>query len=71
MKLLGSTKSKITEDGRQHDSGVLYKFLPDNLFDQLLYPSPNFFLFLKTFLKTLIRSFLILKYGLLIKILNR
>ena len=60
MKLLGSTKSKITKDkngenvihfeitevvliycnkvdnGYQHDSRVLYTFVPNNLFGQLL-----------------------------------
>ena len=90
MKLLGSTKSKITKDENgenvphleitkvvlihcnivnddyQHDSRVLYTFVLDKLFGQLLDISPKQFMFLKH----LIQNFYILKYGLLIKILN-
>ena len=50
----------------QQDSRVLYTFFPNKLWSQLLDTSPNNFIFLKT----LIRKFHILKYGLLIKILN-
>ena len=84
MKLLGNIKSKITKDENcenlprlkttevvlvycnivnndfQHNSRVLYTFVPNKSFDI----SP------KIFLKSLIHSFHILKYGLLIKILN-
>ena len=90
MKLLESTKSKITkhESGEnctlditevvlfncnfvsndyQQDSRVLYTFVPNKSFGQLLDISPKKF-FLK---KPLILTFHILKYGLLIKILNR
>ena len=73
MKLLGSTKSKITKDkngenvphleimevvlvhfnivnnGYQQDSKVLYTFIPDKSFGQLLDISPKNFIFLKTF----------------------
>ena len=65
MKLLGSTKSKVTKDENgenvphleitevilvhyniinndyQHDSGVLYTFIPNRLFGQLLDISPK------------------------------
>ena len=71
MKLLGSTKSKITKDKNgenipylettevvlihlnvvnnsyQQNSGVLYTFVPNKSFGQLLDISPNNFLFLK------------------------
>ena len=73
MKLLGSSKSKITENEHgenvsyleitevvlihcnvvnnsyQQNSRVLYKFIPNNLFSQLLDISPKHFIFLKTF----------------------
>ena len=73
MKLLGSTKSKITKDkngenvphleimevvlvhfnivnnGYQQDSKVLYTFISDKSFGQLLDISPKNFIFLKTF----------------------
>ena len=73
MKLLGSTKSKITkrENGEnvpyleitevlliycnvfsnsyQQNSRVLYTFVPNKLFGQLLDISPENFIFLKTF----------------------
>ena len=73
MKLLGSTKSKITksENGEnvphleitevilvhcnianndyQQNSRVLYTFVPNKLFGQLLVISPKKFIFLKTF----------------------
>ena len=90
MKLLGSTKSKISKDESgeniphleitevvlvhcnivnsdyQRDSRVLYTFVPNKSFGQLLDISPKFFLFLKTFNS----EFSHMKYGLLIKILN-
>ena len=90
MKLLGSTKSKITKDENgenvphleitkvvlihcnivnndyRQDSRVLYTFAPNKSFGQLLNISPKNF----TFLKNLIQNFHVLKYGLLIKILN-
>ena len=73
MKLLGSTKSKITKDENsenvphseitqvvlihcnivnkdyQQDSRVLYRFVPNKSFGQLLYILPKKFIFLKTF----------------------
>ena len=73
MKLLGSTKSKITKDENdenvlhlaiteevlihcnitnndyQQDSRVLYTFVPNKSFGQLLNTSPKNFIFLKTF----------------------
>ena len=73
MKLLGSTKNKITKDengenlpylevtevvlmhcnvvnnSHQQNAGVLYTFLPNKSFGQLLDISPKIFLFLKTF----------------------
>ena len=73
MKLLGSTKTKITKDKNgenvrhleitelvlvhcniasnyyQHDSRVLYIFIPNKSFGQLLNISPKIFIFLKTF----------------------
>ena len=74
MKLLGSTKTKITKDKNgenvghleitelvlvhcniasnyyQHDSRVLYIFIPNKSFGQLLNISPKIFIFLKTFI---------------------
>ena len=73
MKLLGSTKNKITKDengedvphlkitevvlvycniannGYQQDSRVLYAFVPNKSFGQLLDISPKNFIFLKPF----------------------
>ena len=73
MKLLGSTKSKITKgensknvphleitkvilvhpnifnNDYQQDSGILYTFVPNESFGQLLDISPKNFIFLKTF----------------------
>ena len=73
MKLLGSSKSKITKDKNgenmphlqiaevvlvhcnfvnnnyQHDSRVLYTFIPNKLSGQLLDISTKSFIFLKTF----------------------
>ena len=89
MKILGSTKSKITKNGNgknvpslgiteiilvnysivnnnyQQNSRVLYTFVPNKSFGQLLHISPKYFIFLKTFDS----DFHILKHGLLIKIL--
>ena len=50
----------------QKDSGVLYAFVPINSFYHLLEISQIFFIFLKSFNS----DFFILKYGLLLKILN-
>ena len=70
MKLLGSTKSKITKDENvpyleitevvlmhcnvvnnsyQQNSKVMYTFVPNKLFGQLLDISPKNFIFLKAF----------------------
>ena len=73
MKLLGSTKNKITKDKNgenvphletteavlvhfdivnndyQQDSIVLYTFVPNKLFGNLLEISPKYYIFLKTF----------------------
>ena len=51
----------------QQDSRVLYTFVPNKLFRQLLDISPKNLIFFK---KLSIQNFYILKYGLLIKILN-
>ena len=91
MKLLGNSKSEITNDENgenlphleitevilvhcnvanndyEQSSAVLYILVPNKSFDQLLDISPKAFIVLKP----LIRSFHILKYDLLIKILNR
>ena len=90
LKLLASTKSKITNDENgenvphleisevvlvhcnivnndyQQDSLLLYTSVPNKSFGQLLDISPEHFIFFKI----LIQIFDILKYGLLIKILN-
>ena len=90
MKLLESTKSKITKDENgenvahleiteillihcnivnndyQQNSRVLYTFLPNKSFGQLLDILPKGFIFLGTFDSEL----LCIEYGLLIKILN-
>ena len=58
--------SNIVNNDYQHDSRVLYTFVPNKSFGQLLDISPKFFLFLKTFNS----EFSHMKYGLLIKILN-
>ena len=69
---LGITKvvlvhCNIVNNDHQHDLRVLYTFIPNKSFDQILDISPKNFIFLKR----LIHNFHILKYGLLIKILNR
>ena len=90
MKLLGSTKNKITknENGEnvphleiievvlvycnivdndyQEDSRGLHTFVPKKSFGQLLDVSPKMFMFQKI----LVQIFHILKYDLLIKIIN-
>ena len=90
MKLLGSTKSKITKDENvenvplskiteavlvhcnivnndyQQDSRVLYTFVPNKSFGQLLDISPKNVIFLKTFDS----EFSYIEYVLLIKIRN-
>ena len=85
MKILGNTKSKtqkmkmvkmflvvlihcnIVNNNYQQNLRVLYTFVPSKSFGQLLVISPKNFIFLKTFDS----EFSILKYGSLIKILNR
>ena len=57
----------IIKNDFQHDSRVLYTFVPNNSLSQLLDIPPN----ILHFQKLLIQNFYILKYGLLIKILNR
>ena len=58
IKLLGSTKNKITKDKSgetywnyryQQNSRVLYTFLPNNLFGSLFETSPTNYIPLKTF----------------------
>ena len=56
----------IVNNNYQQDSRALYTVVPNKSFGQLLdMPLKNF-----TFLKTFTQNFHILKYGLLIKILN-
>ena len=57
----------IVNNNYKQDSRVLYTFVPNKLFGQLLDILPKIFFFFKL----LIQNFHILKYGLLIKILNR
>ena len=57
----------IVNNHYQHDSRVLYTFVPNELFGQLLDISSKNLAFFK---KRLILSFHILNYGLLFKILN-
>ena len=55
MKVLGSTKSKITKDENgdnnsyQQNSRVLYTFVPNKSFGELLDISPKNLIFLKIF----------------------
>ena len=56
----------ILKNDYQQDSRVLYTFVPNKLFGQLLDISPKNFIFLKTFDS----EFHTLKYSLLIKIVN-
>ena len=58
--------SNTANNNYQQDSSVLDTFVPNKSFGQLLGISPKNFIFLKTFNS----EFRILKYGLLIKILN-
>ena len=55
----------IVNKDYQQDSRVLYSFVSNKSFGQLLDISPN------NLKKLLTQNFYILKYGLLIKILNR
>ena len=57
----------VATNDYQQDSGVLYAFIANSSFRQLLDICPKNFIFLKL----LIQSFHILKYGVLIKLLNR
>ena len=56
----------IVNNTYQQNSRVIYTFVPNKSFGQLLDISPKKFIFLRTFDS----DFQILKYGLLIKILN-
>ena len=56
----------IVNTDYQQDSRILYEFVPDKPFGQLLDILPKNVIFLNT----LTQNFHILKYGLLIKILN-
>ena len=56
----------IVNNNYQQDSRALYTVVPNKSFGQLLDMPPKNF----TFLKTFTQNFHILKYGLLIKILN-
>ena len=58
----------IVNKDYQRDSRFLYTSVPNKLFGQLVDTSPKIFIFLKT--QNLTQNFHILKYGLLIKILN-
>ena len=57
----------IVNNDSQQDSRVLYTIVPDKSFGQLLDISPKNIIFLK---KSFIHNFYILKYSLLIKVLN-
>ena len=56
----------VINNDNQQDSKVLYTFIPNKSFGQLLHISPKNFISKKF----LTQSFHILKYGLMIKILN-
>ena len=56
----------IVNNNYQQNSIIVYKFVPDKSFGQLLDISPKSFIFLKI----LTQNFHILKYGLLLKTLN-
>ena len=58
----------IVNDDHQKHSRVLYTFVPNRSFDQYIDVSPKK---MHIFKKPLIQSLHVLKYGLLIKILNR
>ena len=58
----------ILNNDYQHDFRVLFTFIPNRSFCQLLDILPKSFVFLKNLL---IQNFHILKHGLLIKILNQ
>ena len=58
-------RNKMIINDYQCNSRVLYTFVPNKSFDQLLGISPKNFIFLKTF-----NSEISFKYDLLIKILN-
>ena len=57
----------IVNNDSQQDSRVLYTIVPDKSFGQLLDISSKNIIFLK---KSFIQNFYILKYSLLIKVLN-
>ena len=56
----------IVNNNYQKNSRILYTFLPNKSFGQLINISPANFIFLKA----LIQNFYVLKYGLLIRILK-
>ena len=61
----------IVHNDYQQSSRVLYKFVPNKSFGQLLDISPKISIFLNIYISIfLVLSLLIFKYGLLIKILN-
>ena len=60
------THCNVVHNSYQQNSRVLYRFVPNKSFGQLLNISPENFIFLKT----LTQNFQILMYGLRIKILN-
>ena len=66
ISFITNTGHNIVSNNYQHDSRVLYAFIHDKSFGQLLDTSPKNLMFLKI----LIQSFHILNYGLLIKALN-
>ena len=57
----------IVNNDYKQDSRVVYTFIPNKSFGQLLYISPKK---KYIFLKNLIQNFCMLKYGLLIRTLN-
>ena len=57
----------IVNNDYQERSRVLYTFVPNNSFGQLLDISPKAFIYFK---KILTQNFHIKKYGLMIKVLN-
>ena len=60
------THCNVVHNSYQQNSRVLYRFVPNKSFGQLLNISPENFIFLKT----LTQNFQILMHGLRIKILN-
>ena len=67
LKITEAVHCNVVNNDYQHNSKVLYIFVPNKSFGQLLYISPKNFIFLEN----LFQSFHIVEYGLLIKILDR